>query len=112
VDHPYLVTHSESSALSAAAAYRNTQMALCGFCGEEPEDGVTARCGHCFCKACLLQYLNEEEGEESVAEENRDHRCPQCNDKLTVDLGRGGAGKSKRRGIMVVDQLITFESIE
>lgn len=104
VDHPYLVTHSASSKLSAAASYASasSQFSLCGVCGEEPEGPVRAACGHSFCKQCLLEFMGDEESE--------DLACPQCNSKLSVDLGGRAKIVVPRGGIMSRIDVSRFQS--
>lgn len=30
---------------------------VCGLCHEDCEEGVAAGCGHAFCRACILDYV-------------------------------------------------------
>ena len=108
VDHPYLVIYSENSKIKQPLD-RSLGQDICGLCGETANtgDAVRAQCGHCFCRSCITEFLDNEDGDE-------DRRCPQCNDKLTIDLGssRGGVRSysSKRSSILSRVDLSKFQS--
>ncbi|KAJ8533445.1 hypothetical protein ON010_g13810 [Phytophthora cinnamomi] len=95
VDHPYLVIYSKSNPAlqlpSSAAPLVEEQPfdingggspedeRLCTICHEYLEDGVTAKCGHEFCRECAKEYIESlPAGGEAT--------CPTCSKPLTVDL--------------------------
>lgn len=95
VDHPYLVIYSKSNPAlqlpSSAAPLVEEQPfdtnagsspedeRVCTICHEYLEDGVTAKCGHEFCRECVKEYIESlPAGGEAT--------CPTCSKPLTVDL--------------------------
>ena len=81
VNHPYLVVHSTSaSGLPEEDGLINRvaqHSGACAVCHDPLEDGVAAKCGDCFCRACLQGFL----------ETNGGHPlCPACNKALTIEL--------------------------
>ncbi|EGZ04828.1 hypothetical protein PHYSODRAFT_566639 [Phytophthora sojae] len=80
VDHPYLVIYSKSNpALQLPSSAAPLDERVCTICHEYLEDGVTAKCGHEFCRECVKEYIESlPAGGEAT--------CPTCSKPLTVDL--------------------------
>ncbi|GAX83352.1 hypothetical protein CEUSTIGMA_g10777.t1 [Chlamydomonas eustigma] len=116
VCHPYLVVHSSTApahqvkALSEQAAgpssdgkasvskgtgspsqHEATEAPVCGICHEDVEDVVVSACGHSFCRACLVDYI------ESAV---RQAQCPTCKQALTVDLTGTGTAPQLAEGVV------------
>ena len=109
VDHPYLVIYSENSTIKQPIE-RSLAHDLCGICGETAASNgetVRANCGHCFCRSCITEFLETDEEESS-------RRCPQCNEKLTIDLGASRdpakSSTSRRGSILSRVDLSRFQS--
>ncbi|KAA0169554.1 hypothetical protein FNF28_01998 [Cafeteria roenbergensis] len=72
VDHPFLVLYSQGAssqaAGSAAAAAAESASGACSLCGEAAEDAVPAKCGHLFCRACVVSYLDAFDSGDKVDE--------------------------------------------
>lgn len=49
----------------------------CSLCHEPPEDPTEATCGHCFCRSCIEELLDNS---------NRNVACPECEKPLTALL--------------------------
>ncbi|KAG5192746.1 P-loop containing nucleoside triphosphate hydrolase protein [Tribonema minus] len=76
LDHPYLAAETGE----------------CGVCREQPEQPVTAECGHPFCRSCVVDLMTT--AMEGVAME-----CPTCSKPLTVDLNADEGGRSKGKAV-------------
>lgn len=97
VNHPYLVVYSASGGRNdslgggkAAAAVDTTPRAssaavfgVCGICHDPLEDGISANCGHAFCRVCVMEYLDNAVGA---------CNCPTCECPLTIDLEAPACG--------------------
>uniref|UniRef100_A0A7S1X3G3 Uncharacterized protein n=1 Tax=Tetraselmis chuii TaxID=63592 RepID=A0A7S1X3G3_9CHLO len=108
VNHPYLVVYSASNAATPAVALDNkeagSQGGLCGICRDPLEDAVVSRCGHDFCRTCLVDFID---GAAEVAV------CPICTKKLTVDLSQPlvtSSRKVQKTGIMQRIDKSVFQS--
>ena len=99
VNHPYLVLYKKTGATEDGTQQRPSQLLVgngakdddeeedvveCALCHDPPVDSVVATCGHVFCKACVLDLM--EEAEDGVNSGTNVSRCPACSSPLTVDL--------------------------
>lgn len=122
VDHPYLVIYSDSqgnntavtaAAAAADAASRSRRDAaamtqqqsrqlheeesgesagVCGLCQDPLEDAVTTACEHCFCRACITDFID------TVSSNNSNSsglRCPHCDEPLTLRLANETTSKDE-----------------
>ena len=68
VDHPYLITNSNSNAITSSQPSssrvpkkdKDANEGLCAICHEEYDvfDSCKATCGHSFCKDCIHEYVS------------------------------------------------------
>jgi DNA repair protein RAD16 len=92
VDHPYLVVHSNrgveaaaeaalTSGLDAAEvnAATNGSAVICGLCFDDAALPVESGCGHFFCRACVVEYID-------AHVEGAALQCPTCTQPLSVEL--------------------------
>jgi DNA repair protein RAD16 len=93
VDHPYLVLHSNRGAEAAAEAALssgldtleadavplNDSTVICGLCFEDASLPVEAGCGHFYCRACVVEYID-------AHVEGAALQCPTCSLPLSVEL--------------------------
>lgn len=94
VDHPYLVTHSETTTYASEAAVatagkkkKGDVEETCGICHEPLEDvqAVKANCSHYFCQLCIEEYIKTVKDGEDFGEDAKVH-CPVCDKLLTISL--------------------------
>lgn len=92
VDHPYLVLHSNRGAEAAAEAALtsgldaaevedaiNGSAVICGLCFEDASLPVESGCGHFYCRACVVEYID-------AHVEGAALQCPTCSQPLSVEL--------------------------
>lgn len=107
VDHPYLVIYSESQKNnqnltsfardlndSGGTTTRKEYSGNCGLCQDPVEDGVEAKCGHVFCRTCIMDYISTVSSGNTLQDEVTTGRrgstksvtCPDCQEPLTLQL--------------------------
>ncbi|KAL1835691.1 hypothetical protein VTJ49DRAFT_6210 [Mycothermus thermophilus] len=63
-------------------ASAESQQASCPICLSEPVAPRMAKCGHIFCLACLMRFMNTHTSEEPGKKQNRWRKCPICEDSV------------------------------
>lgn len=118
VDHPYLVIHGESQRAPEDETFsRNLDSKNspheqfdenCHLCKESLEDAVSATCGHCFCRPCILDYITTVGQNESSSKLS----CPACQKPLTLQFDQIKNNHSssvwdvnKRRRKSIIDKI-------
>uniref|UniRef100_A0A2P2KS54 Uncharacterized protein LOC105649495 n=1 Tax=Rhizophora mucronata TaxID=61149 RepID=A0A2P2KS54_RHIMU len=90
-DHPLLVRGLDSNLLGRSSKemakklphekrmqllqHLEASFAICGICGDPPEDAVVAVCGHVFCNQCICEHLTSD-----------DKQCPTSNCKQRLNI--------------------------
>jgi DNA repair protein RAD16 len=113
VDHPYLVIHSstkregdgflDSQALVGSvgkgddgSSHRHPRVddddhLECSICQDPPEDLIQAECGHMFCRACVVEYI------ETVVPSKSDSAANLVSTGMEVDDGKGSNYRGKKK---------------
>ncbi len=103
VDHPYLVIYSESQSnqLNSSSFARdlknsnsitnsspNKDKDICVLCRDPIEDCVSAKCGHEFCRTCIMDYIGTVSSNNSadLSTKSKAVTCPDCQAPLTLHL--------------------------
>ncbi|KAL2115538.1 hypothetical protein VTJ04DRAFT_9793 [Mycothermus thermophilus] len=63
-------------------ASAESQQTSCPICLSEPVAPRMAKCGHIFCLACLMRFMNTHTSEEPGKKQNRWRKCPICEDTV------------------------------
>lgn len=89
MNHPYLVIYSATAAKSSEGLNANSNVGItddlrlenpvCGLCRDPAESPVVASCGHYFCRACAIEFLEAGISGASCT-------CPICDKPLSINL--------------------------
>eukprot|EP00612_Vaucheria_litorea_P002276 CAMPEP_0171457080 /NCGR_PEP_ID=MMETSP0945-20130129/3302_1 /TAXON_ID=109269 /ORGANISM="Vaucheria litorea, Strain CCMP2940" /LENGTH=273 /DNA_ID=CAMNT_0011982617 /DNA_START=159 /DNA_END=977 /DNA_ORIENTATION=+ len=101
LDHPYLVVHSKSQALSERPVIGNSHEKVecdCGLCNEVCEDPVVSECGHYFCRSCIELLPSVEMRSHSL-------KCPVCDQMLSIGFKNSGSKQRMMAGSEIMSAL-------
>jgi hypothetical protein len=74
---PFCPTHAIQYSGKKKTKANQQLLGICGICHDPLEDGITAECGHAFCRICVSDYLGTVQDITT---------CPTCKRPLSIDL--------------------------